>query len=128
MIYLGKQAVGISFPMKTDDNWKTTVFTVENDSLRADGLLNFIQNVIPPCAFAIGVVKRDYNNPPETNNVLIGFLWNGAMNNSTFMRYRNGEYNCITSNFISSYDCVMQSGDNIIVTYLEKDEEVTTNG
>lgn len=121
MIYLGKVPVGISvntLPVNIADGWKTMSIVVDTDSNGADGLLSLIQNKIPPCKFAIGIVKRDYTNPPEVNDSLISFVWVGTSTGSRYCRYRGGSYGTVAY-FISSYDCVMRAGDNIIITYQE---------
>ena len=113
---MAQMASGISA-----SGWKVTKIRNPSAISLGDGLATLLQNNLPSCQIAIGVVDGDYSNgASSTNGVVFAFIWNGASNGKNYFRTVNGVFDASSIRpMTSTYACIVPENTVFTVLYVE---------
>lgn len=81
-------------------------------------LATLLENNLPNCLFAVGVVLDEYSDTLPENSSSYTFTWTGTGTGSRFQRYYNG-VNVDNRTLTETYACKIAQGTKILIFYHE---------
>ena len=79
-------------------------------------LATLLENTLPNCLFAVGVVLDEYSDTLPENSSVFTFTWTGTGAGSRFQRYYNG-VSVDARTITDTYACKIAQGTKILIFY-----------